>query len=42
MGPEKDQDLLNYYYGRQKWMAEPGAAVDLRPYGDHTESVTGQ
>jgi hypothetical protein len=33
MGPEKNQELVDYYRGRKFWMAEADRSVRLEPYG---------
>jgi hypothetical protein len=34
MGPEKNQELLDYYRGRKFWMVEADGEARLEPYGD--------
>jgi len=35
MGPEKNQELLDYYRGRKFWMVEADGAAMLRPYAQN-------
>jgi hypothetical protein len=34
MGPEKNQELLDYYRGRKFWIVEASGEAGLEPYGD--------
>ncbi|MGA7929306.1 MAG: hypothetical protein WCA20_25315 [Candidatus Sulfotelmatobacter sp.] len=34
MGPEKNQELLDYYRGRKFWIVEADGEAGLEPYGD--------
>jgi hypothetical protein len=40
MGPEKNQELLDYFRGRELWAVKAGGAIGLQPYNDQFTEIS--